>query len=154
MTTQDLTTSIKRRTAGDAAIDGLLAGIGAGLVMGVFLLVAGLVGGEAPADVIGRFDPAQSNNLVAGLVTHLAVSAIYGAIFGVLFLALARLRPGLARWGWLAGLVYGLALFAIARGAIGTGVDSGLAYFATTILLLAHAIYGLVTGMVIGRKWG
>lgn len=153
MTTQDLSAPIKRRSVGDSAIDGLLAGIGAGLAMALFLLVAGLLSSVTPAEVIGRFDPAQTNSVVTGLFTHLAVSAIYGVIFGLLFLALIRLRPPLTRYGWLAGLIYGLLLYAIARGAIGAGVDSGLANYSVTVLLLAHAIYGLVTGMVIGRKW-
>lgn len=153
MITQDLSAPAKRQSAGDSAIDGLLAGIGAGLVMALFLLVAGLLSGDVPADVIGRFDPARTSSVVAGLFTHLAVSAIYGAIFGLLFLALTRLRPSLTRFGWLAGLAYGLVLYAIARGAMWAGVDSGLAHFTTAILLLAHAIYGLVAGIVIGRKW-
>jgi len=144
---------MKSRPIGDAAIDGLLGGIVAGLVMVLFLLVAGVLSGDAPADVIGRFDPAQSNNLVSGLLTHLAVSAIYGAIFGLLLLGALRLRPSLVRYGWLAGLAYGLVLFTVARGAIGDGVDSGLAHFPSAILLLAHAVYGLVIGFVIGRKW-
>ena len=152
MTVQNLGT-IKKRAAGDSAIDGLLAGLGAGLVMGLFLLLVGLVSGIAPIDVLGRFDPAQANSPVGGLFTHLAVSAIYGVIFGLLFQALVRLRPSLTRLGWLVGLLYGLVLYAIARGAIGAGVNSGLAQYTTAILLSAHAVYGLVAGLVVGRKW-
>ena len=153
MMTQELSAARKRVTTGDAAVDGLLAGIVAGLAMALFLLVVGALSGVTPAGVIGRFDPAQANSPVVGLFTHLAVSAIYGVIFGLLFQALVRLRPSLPRLGWLVGLVYGLVLYAIARGAFWAGVDSGLAYYTTTILLLAHAVYGLVTGTVIGRKW-
>jgi len=142
-----------KRTVGDAAIDGLLAGIGAGVLMVLLLLAAGLLNGDAPAEVIGRFDPARSNNLATGLLTHVAVSAVYGTIFGLLFLALVRLRPGLARFGLLAGLLYSLVLYAIASGAIWAGVDSGLAHFPAVVLLLAHAVYGVVIGFVIGRKW-
>jgi hypothetical protein len=153
MTIQNISAPTKQRSVGDSAIDGLLAGIGAGLVMALFLLVTGLVSGISPAEVIGRFDPVRANSVVTGLFTHLAVSAIYGVIFGLLFLALARFRPAWTRYGWLAGLVYGLVLYVIARSAILAGVDSGLADYSTTILLLAHAVYGLFTGLVIGRKW-
>jgi hypothetical protein len=153
MTIQEIRTPTKRKSIGDAVIDGLLAGIGAGLVMALFLLLAGVLSGDAPADVIGRFDPARSNNLVASLLTHLALSAIYGAIFGLLFQMPVRWRPTLLRFGWLAGLLYGLVLYTIARSAMWAGADSGLVNFPTTILLLAHAIYGLVIGLSIGRKW-
>jgi hypothetical protein len=151
--TQELSATRKKITTGDAAVDGLLAGIVGGVAMAVFLLVVGAFSGVSPADVIGRFDPAHSNSPLAGFLTHLAVSAIYGVIFGLLFLALVQLRPRPARLGWLVGLIYGLVLFAIARGAILAGVDSGLAQYTTTILLVAHAIYGAVTGIVTGRKW-
>jgi hypothetical protein len=144
---------MKRTTIGDTAIDGLLAGIGAGLVMVLLLLAAGVLNGDSPADVIGRFDPARSNNLITGLFTHFAVSATYGAIFGLLFLAPVRLRPALARFGWLTGLLYGLAVYAVAHSAIWAGMDSGLAHIPAVILLLAHAVYGFVIGLLVGRRW-
>lgn len=153
MANQDLTAPMKSKTIGDAAIDGLLAGIGAGLAMALLLVVAGALSGDSPVTVMERFDPVGSSNLVTGLLTHLAVSSIYGAIFGLLFLALVRLRASLTRLGWLAGLIYGLVLFTIARGAISAGADTGLADYSAAVLLLAHAVYGLVTGFVIGRKW-
>ncbi|MFN2223925.1 MAG: hypothetical protein ACK2UH_15310, partial [Candidatus Promineifilaceae bacterium] len=78
MMTQELSAARKRVTTGDAAVDGLLAGIVAGLAMALFLLVVGALSGVTPAGVIGRFDPAQANSPVVGLFTHLAVSAIYG----------------------------------------------------------------------------
>jgi len=153
MTTRELNTSMKSKTIGDAAIDGLLAGIVAGLVMILFLLVTRILNGGSLAEVIGRFDPSGSNNLVTGALAHLAVSAIYGAIFGLLFIVLIRLRPTLRRFGWLAGLIYGLLLYAIALGAFSAGIDSGLADYSAPVLLISHALYGLVAGFLVGRKW-
>jgi len=144
---------MKSKTIGDAAIDGLLVGIGAGVAMVLLLLITGALSGVTLVTVLERFDPVGSYNLATGVLTHLAVSAIYGAIFGLLFLALVRLRPSLSRFGWLAGLIYGLLLYAIAQVGISAGADSGLADYSTTELLLAHAVYGLVTGFAIGRKW-
>jgi heme A synthase len=143
---------MKSKTIGDAAIDGLLAGIVAGLVMILFLLVTRILSGGSLAEVIGRFDPSGANNLVTGALAHLAVSAIYGAIFGLLFIVLIRLRPTLRRFGWLAGLIYGLLLYAIALGAFSAGIDSGLADYSAPVLLISHALYGLVAGFVVGRK--
>jgi hypothetical protein len=153
MANQDLTAPMKDKTIGDAAIDGLLAGIGAGLVMAFLLLVVGALSDDSPVTVMERFDLVGSQNLATSLLTHLAVSSIYGAIFGLLFLALVRLRPSLPRFGWLAGLIYGLVLFAIAQVGITAGADTSLADYSAPVLLLAHAVYGLVTGFVIGRKW-
>jgi drug/metabolite transporter (DMT)-like permease len=153
MTTQDLSASIKERTIGDAAVDGLLAGIGAGLAMALLLLVVGALSGDSPVTVMERFDPVGSYNLVTGSLAHLAVSAIYGALFGLSFLTLIRLRPSWLRFSWLVGLVFGLVLYAIARSAFSAGIDSGLADYSAPVLLLSHTLYGLVTSLLIGRKW-
>ena len=45
MANQDLTAPMKDKTIGDAAIDGLLAGIGAGLAMALLLLIVGALSG-------------------------------------------------------------------------------------------------------------
>ena len=44
----------RRRTAGDAAVDGLLAGAAAGIAMAAYLVVIRLVAGEGPAVVLAR----------------------------------------------------------------------------------------------------
>ena len=88
------------RTAGDAAVDGLLAGGAAGIAMGVYLAVSVLLLGEGPARMLARFDPAGSAAPVAGVLMHLAVSAVYGLVFGVIY----RLAGPLACcWGWSTG---------------------------------------------------
>lgn len=137
---------------GDTAVDGLLAGIGAGLVMALFLLLIGLVNGDLATAVFGRFDPGQNQQWLTGLVIHLAVSSIYGIVFGLLYLVLIRIRPSWARLSWLLGLAYGLLLYGVVQTALAMGIDSGLVQFTAVILLLAHAIYGLVLGIILGRK--
>lgn len=152
----NLTANVRDKTASDALIDGLLAGIGAGAAMVLLLLLTGLLGGGEAASIgiiLSRFDPLGAGNPMTGLFTHIAVSAIYGLLFGLILLILARLWAPVRRLGWLVGLVYGLVLYGIARGAFSAGVDSGLAQFPTTILLSAHVLYGLVLGLLTGRKW-
>ena len=114
----------KNKTMGDTAVDGLLAGILAGLGMAVYLVLAGLLTGIAPAMMLGRFDPKQAGNWLTGSVVHLAMSGVSGIIFALLFWGLMRLRPSLARWGWLLGLAYGLVLWALARGIMLPNVGS------------------------------
>lgn len=152
MTTSNSTSSYQQKSLGDTAVDGLLAGIGAGLVMALFLLLIGLVNGDLATAVFGRFDPGQNQQWLTGLVIHLAVSSIYGIVFGLLYLVLIRIRPSWARLSWLLGLAYGLLLYGVVQTALAMGIDSGLVQFTAVMLLIAHAIYGLVLGVILGRK--
>jgi hypothetical protein len=151
MTTSNSTHSYKQKSIGDTAVDGLLAGIGAGLVMALFLLLVGLLNGDSATAVFGRFDPGQNQLWLTGLIIHLAVSSIYGILFGLLYLLAVRIRPSLGRFSWLLGLAYGLLLYAIAQTALATGVDSGLRQLTAVNLLIAHVVYGVVLGYLVRR---
>ena len=95
---------------------------------------------------------AVGNPALIGLLTHLATSAVYGALFGVLwYLA----RPGrftthrrLA--GLLSGLVYGGFLLLAARVLTGAGGD-GLFGFGAGHVAVAHLLYGGLLGWVSQR---
>ena len=152
MMTSKATSTYQQKSLGDTAVDGLLAGIGAGLVMALFLLLIGLLNGDSATAVFGRFDPGQNQQWLTGLVIHLAVSSIYGIVFGLLYLVLIRIRPSWERLSWLLGLAYGLLLYGVVQMALATGIDSGLVQFTAVTLLIAHAIYGLVLGGILGRK--
>ena len=106
------------RTAGDAAVDGLLAGAAAGIAMAAYLVVIGLVAGEGPAVVLARFDPsgAGAASPLIGALMHLAVSAVYGLLFGLIYRLIGRGRLAGRAAGALMGLVYGLALLLVAQG--------------------------------------
>ena len=135
----------KDTTAGDAAVDGLLAGGGAGLLMATYLIVVGLAMGETVGVVLGRFDPGRGGAPVVGALAHLATAGIYGALFGMGW----RLVPG--RWrgrvpGGLAGLVYGLALFALAALVFLPAAASTLREIPMLHFAVAHSVYGLALG--------
>ena len=152
MATTNSSPSVQNKSIGDTAVNGLIGGIGAGLVMALLLLIAGFLNGEAPTTVFQRLDPINANSWMVGVLTHLAVSAVYGLIFGLILMGLVRVRPSLARFGWLIGLIYGLVLYAIARTALLSGIDSGMAQFTAVHLFISHAVYGLVLGFIIGRQ--
>ena len=78
---------------GDAAADGLLKGIVAGVVMAAYLVLAGLVVGEGPGTVLARFTPGEETSVVTGTLVHLAVSAVYGALFGAIWHMVRRRQP-------------------------------------------------------------
>jgi hypothetical protein len=133
--------------ASETAIDGLGYGFLAGLVMMVVLFGFGLFQGSSPAEVLDRFAPplAERGTLTAGLA-HLAVSAVYGAIFGLLWSQLATRRLP----GWLVGLAYGLVLLLVARFLQVSMPDEAL-NLPFVQLLVAHLVYGGSLGGLFGR---
>jgi hypothetical protein len=140
------------RTAGDAAVDGLLAGAAAGIAMAAYLVVIGLLAGAGPASVLARFDPARQGSPLIGAVVHLAVSAVYGLLFGVIYRLVGRGRLAGRAAGALMGLVYGLALLLVAQGLTAFDAGAALREIPTVHFALAHLIYGLVLGWLVAQN--
>lgn len=134
------------KSLGDLAVDGLLQGLTAGVIMLAFLVGAELVEGVAPAAVLSRFGLPGSATPLTGLLGHLAVSAVLGVVWGVLYGSLLRRTPLPA---WVLGAAYGLALYAGAT--LFVVSVTGLAAFAPWALLTAHVLYGVTLGLLSGR---
>ena len=138
---------VRREKAwGDTAVDGLLAGLFGGLLMGLFLALAGWLNDGAPLATLGYFDPAQAGGWLTGLLAHLAVSAIYGVGLALLLRVVGWIRASLTKLAWLFGGLYGLLLWGLAVGVVLTAVDSSLAQIPAWEFGLAHLLYGLVAG--------
>jgi len=131
-------------------VDGLLAGMLAGVVMASFLLATGLVDGVPLVETLGRFDPANSGSLLIGGLMHLAVSGIYGVGLALIGLVLDRWADW-RRYGWLLGASYALIMWAVARVLFLPTLQSTLAAIAPLHFVLAHVVYGVVLGYVLGR---
>lgn len=152
---------IKTMSVGDAAVEGLLSGIGAGIVMGAFLLAVELPAGVSPLTVLGYFDAGTAASPMVGLFTHIAVSGIYGVIFGIGAMIAARLFGARIQTGlWLAlGLVYGLLIFGIAEGVILPSTHSPLQQVPLWAMGIAHGVYGIILAWLTtrnnkgGEKW-
>jgi hypothetical protein len=144
----------RRHMAGDAAVDGLLAGAVAGIAMAAYLVVIGLVVGEGPAVVLARFDPSEARaaSPLIGAVMHLAVSAVYGLLFGLIYRLIGRGRLGGQAAGALLGLGYGLLLFLIAQGLVATPAAALLREIPTPHFAIAHLVYGAVLGWLVARN--
>ena len=142
----------KEKAWGDMAVDGLLAGLVGGLVMGLFLGLADGLAGRSPLELLAYFDPAQTGSWLAGLLAHLAVSAIYGVGFGLLLGVVGRIRPSLTKLTWLWGVGYGLLLWLLGLGVVLTAVGAPLAQIPAWQFGLAHLIYGLVLGFWLNRR--
>ena len=134
---------------GDAAVDGLLGGLVAGIGMAGYLVGAGLVAGEGPGQVLGRFAPDAESAALTGGLMHLAVAGVYGMLFALGWWLLVRWRGVPA---WLVGLAYGVALLLVAEALILPSTGSPLAQIPPVHFALAHGIYGLILGFLVGRN--
>jgi hypothetical protein len=133
-------------SASDTLISGLIHGVIAGVGMLLWLLLAGMLAGDAPAVVLERFlIPSQSPNPLSSIFLHLGVSAVYGGIFGILL----RWLPSSIKRSplkLLAGLVYGLLLYMLASTVLLPGTNSPLAEIHALTFASAHLVYGAVLG--------
>lgn len=141
------------KSIGEAAVDGIGYGVLSGTLMGIYLLATAAAGGTPPAAALARFSAVGSDpTVLTGLVTHLAISAVYGALFGIAWRA-APLRRGYRerRMVILAGgLAYGALLFLVAT----LLLDVTLALssqFQGSHLLIGHLLYGLGNGWLASR---
>ncbi len=146
MTTSNSTSSYQQKSIGETAVDGLLAGLVGGVAMALFLVMTGWLTGTPPLTTLAYFDPAQTGSWLTGLLAHLAVSAIYGVVFGLLMGVLGRLRPSLTKLTWLWGVGYGLVLWLLGLGVVLTAVGVTLAQIPAWQFALAHVVYGGVLG--------
>jgi hypothetical protein len=146
--TKDFTRS--NTQAGDAAVNGLIGGVLAGMLMLVLLILLGLVSGQAPGLVLGRFSSSQEALPLRGAMLHLAVSGVYGVLFGLITWIIApgrRLRIPF----WFAGTVYGLLLWLLAWYVLLPGLDSPIIATPVIHLFLGHLLFGASLGIIVGR---
>lgn len=117
--------------------DGALAGVAGAVVFGLMMQYAGMM--EMIAMLV------RSDSLLVGWVLHLLI----GAVFGVMLAALVR--PANYRVGGAAGLLWGLALWAIS-GMVVMRPWLGMPIVmdeAAMMSLAGHFVYGLVAGLVL-----
>lgn len=143
----------KTMTVGDAAVEGLVYGIIAGLAMALFVVLMEFLSGVAPTTALGYFDWGGSDSPWVGAFTHIAVSGMYGLAFGVLTMSVARafgVRLTLGKWLAL-GIVYGALLFGIAEWIVLPRTNSPLREMSPWAFAVAHLIYGGLLGWLCGR---
>ena len=133
-------------SAGDAAVDGLFGGLLAGLSMAIFLILVGLTIGAGPGVTMSHFDATEGTSPWIGSMLHMAVAGVYGLTFALLYRMVVKRVPG-----WLAGLIYGAILFAMARGVLPAS-GSPLVTIPFWQFGIAHLLYGLVLGAMVGKR--
>jgi hypothetical protein len=133
---------------------GVIGGLAGSAVMGamITMMMRPVIVGAIPA----LYGLAPPPNGLAGWVVHMSHSAILGVVFA------AILSGGLSRYGSsvgasaVAGLVYGIVLWAVLAalvmpiwlGAVGFANAPPFPNFALPGSLPAHAVYGLVLGVL------
>jgi hypothetical protein len=141
----------KKKKISDLAVDGFIAGILSGMAMGVVLFLGEWILGGMAGEFLNLFSPFANYPLVSGGLVHLAVSSIYGLVFGLVVFLVYKILRGRLPLAVL-GLVYGLVLFFLAQTAFVTGIGSALQAIPGWLFLLAHLMYGGLLGFLMGRK--
>jgi hypothetical protein len=137
---------------GDAAVDGLFDGALAGLAMALWLVLIDSLSEGTPLAVLTGFDLEQWSSPLRGLVLHLTLAAIYGAIFSIARHAIVRQRS-INRWASGAiGLAYGLLLWLIATFVLPISIEALLRAVTPSAVFIAHVIYGISLGLLSSRR--
>ena len=139
----------KRISLASVAMNGLFNGLLAGVIMALYVVLAGQVVGGSNWAFMGYLDITHSGMPGQAILTHLAISAAYGVIYGMLR-RLTRLDQQNLLPGWLAGVTFGLLIWAMTITWILPVDHFVLGPLPAGYLLFAHLIYGLVLGS--GRK--
>lgn len=140
-----------RSSSGDAAVDGLLHGVGAGIVMAIYLMGINLLMGTGVAATLSAFDLGEGTSPVRGALIHLAVAAIYGMLFSLIYRLIGRGRS-IGRGGNSAiGLGFGLLMWLITQLAFAAGINVALSSLPAAHFAVAHGVYGLMLGWLTSR---
>jgi ABC-type transport system involved in multi-copper enzyme maturation permease subunit len=144
----------KETSFSEAAVDGLFAGLLAGLVMAAYLAVTALLRSETPAILFSRFYPAQGSSPWTGFLMHLAVSSVYGIVLGLVwYLASSQRSFASSPWQVMTlGAGYGAGLFILAWYVLLPASASPLRQLPFWDLGLAHLVYGVALGYLVYRR--
>jgi len=141
-------------TPGDLAVDGIFIGIEAGIVMAAFLVAVSAQNHISPIELLSAFSLNSSPTWISGLLTHLAVSTIYGIFFnlGTYFIFRRSSNLKVSFFVPFIGLIYGSLLWIAAEFYLFDLTALQLKEMPANILLVAHLIYGVVLGILAQRR--
>ena len=150
----DKTGQISRNRLGvsNLAVDGLIYGLISGVAMVLSLAAFALLSGETPAAYLEHFSAGGLTSPLQGLLSHLAVSAIYGVLFGALIWSVLVRFSSAKIISIIAGLVYAAFLLFMAQTAILPGTSSPLAQLPFWQWAMSHVVYGLTLGALFAWK--
>ena len=141
------------KSTSDRAIDGLVGGLIAGLLMAMWLIVYGWSTGRSLQVTLGYFDPSQNGGWLIGLMAHLALSSVYGLLFGLLAKSVHHLWQLKRALTLGLGVLYGSGLWLGALGLFNIA-ETPLGQLSPVEFGLAHLIYGLVAAYWLSKHEG
>ena len=124
--------------------------------MVIFLIVVEWVSsGSSSGVTLMHFDPGADPDPFVGLIVHLAVSGVYGLLFGFLAWLLNRLVSQFLN-GWISivtGGVYGTSIFLLPWLTFSARAGHNFLGFSPWIFWLAHVLYGGSLALFVVRMW-
>ena len=134
----------KKQSVGDAAVSGLFNGLLGGLGMALVIVLFSFFAGQGAA-YLSYFSSETLAPPLQGLVMHLAMSGIYGMLYGLIY-RLVRIGRFQHLSGWLMGLGYALLLWAFAVSILLPADRSLILTLPWVVFFCGHLAYGLVLG--------
>jgi len=148
------TNNRSQAVASDLAVDGIFTGLEAGIIMAAFLVAVSAQNHISPAELLSAFSFNSTPTWISGLLTHLAVSSIYGIFFNMVTYFMFRKSSNLKVTFFVpfSGLIYGSLLWIAAEYFLFDLTAFQLKEMPANILLVAHLIYGVVLGILVQRR--
>jgi len=162
MTTGASTTDIRRVASplpDVVGLGGAIAGLGGGLAMAIIAAIISLSLGhdiwleskQIAAVVYGQAAVAQpgfiAGPVIVGTALHFVMSALLGAIFGIVTRRVLRLTSDFGT-PVVAGLIYGMLVWLIEYFLILPALDPILLETYAPSFIIQHIVYGMVTGLL------
>ena len=135
---------LHKSTASDAIVSGLFNGLLGGAAMAVVIAGWSLLAGQG-ISYLGNFSASAAVSPLQGLLMHLAMSGIYGMLYGLIHRQIRMERFRLIP-GWLAGLGYALVLWVFAVSVMLPVAHSLILSLPWYVFFSGHLAYGLTLG--------
>ncbi|MBI4200808.1 MAG: hypothetical protein HY531_00790 [Chloroflexi bacterium] len=138
------------RSAGYFIRGGIAAGVIAGMVMAMFVMVVTVVSGHglfAVPEMIGQTflrDRQGPVVVLLGIMGHMMNSAVFGLVWGLVWSKVAK--TGVV--AVLGGMVYGILIWLVMTYGVVRALDSAVPGPISPVLwILAHVMFGLALGL-------
>lgn len=144
--------SENKSNLGALAADGLIYGLVSGIAMYICLALFALFAGVKPGSPLDIFSVEGVASPWQGVLGHLAISATYGALFGVIIWPMKSFLASREILGWLVGVLYAALLLLVAQFVVFPTTSSPVEAFPTWQWAFAHGVFGLILGGLFARK--
>lgn len=145
---------VYKRTS-DAVIDGLFNGIQAGILMGMYLALVLIASRQGVEPFLNNLSKVTGASPLTSVFFHLAVSGIYGTLFGSISkLASIKWPASTSTWpSQVMGVIFGALLYLFASTVLLPETRELVQGIQPIHFLIAHLIYGWSLGLLMSNSW-